>query len=246
MKTISLFVIISLNVALVNASGQSANLQGIQQKIEQAFYASFAEGNISKLSEIIDQLKQEGSPSATYWHAYAKYFESIYYLKTDNKGKSESAINEGVEILSKLKNKNSEDYALLVLMQNFSMQFITNMMKMGVVSGKISENVEKAIKADPNNLRAYYAAAANDFYTPEQYGGGTKAENYLLKAIALNNQPVDDASLPTWGKDQAYQMLVALYLKKGNMGLAKKYLEEAIQLYPNNYGLAELAKKVTE
>ncbi len=246
MKTFFLFVAISLNWTLGNVCGQNDNLQNVQQKINQAFNMSFAEGNISKLTDIEDQLNQETSPLATYWLAYAKYYESIFYLKTGDKEKSETLINKGINILSKQKNKNSEDYALLVLMQNFSMQFITNMMKLGVVSGNIGENIEKAIKADANNLRAYYTAAANDFYTPEQYGGGTKAEGYLLKAIALNEQPVDNASLPTWGKDQAYQMLVALYLKKGNMGLAKKYLKEGTHLYPDSYGLKEMAKKISE
>ncbi len=237
MKATFLFVI-GLQVALSNVCGQ-----GMQQKIDQAFYASFAGGNTSELNEITSRLEKDGSSLATYWQAYAKYYESIFYLKKGDKGKSEAMINEGIEMLSKLKNKNSEDYALLAIMQNFSMQFTTNMMKMGVISGKISENVEKAIKTGPNNLRAYYAAAANDFYTPEQYGGGAKAEGYLLKAIALDEQSSGDDSLPTWGKDQAYQMLVTLYLKKGNSGLAKKYLDEGIQLYPDNYGLAELVKK---
>ncbi len=244
MKTIFLFVI-GLQVALSNVCGQS-DLQGMQQKIGQAFFASFTSGNTSELDEITTRLEKDSSLLATYWQAYAKYYESVFYLKKGDKGKSEAVINEGVEMLSKQKNKNSEDYALLVIMQNFSMQFITNMMELSVLSGKVNENIEKAIKTGPNNLRAYYTAAANDFHTPEQYGGGTKAEGYLLKAIALDEQTSDNDSLPTWGKEQAYQMLVVLLVKKGDTGLAKKYLDEGIKLYPNYYGWTEMVKKINE
>ena len=240
MKNIFLAVIVTLNVT----SSQVISLQGIQSKIEQAFYAAFSGGNSSELTIVAEQLKQDGSPLATYWYAYAKYYESVFYLKMGEKGKSEKVVNDGVEVLSKLKNKNSDDYALLVIMQNFSMQFADNVMKLGVISEQVGQNVEKAIKADANNLRAYYAAAASDFYTPEQYGGGKQTEGYLLKAITFSEQPVDDSSLPSWGKDQAYQMLVSLYLKKGNMALAKKYLEEAAQLYPRQNGWAELEKQI--
>lgn len=31
----------------------------------------------------------------------------------------------------------------------------------------------------------YYAQGSIDFYTPKEYGGGTKAESALLKAINL-------------------------------------------------------------
>jgi len=227
MRVIFLSVIVVLTGTFSSISGQSVHLQGIQSEIDKAFYASFASESALLLTEIANRLNQDSSSLVIYWRAYAKYYEAIFYLKTNQRDKSNTVLNEGIEALSKLENKKSEDYALLSLMQNLSMQFITDGMKLWKLSEEISGHIEKAIKLDSNNLRAYYVAASNDFYTPEQFGGGKKAEEYLLKAITLDTQPLNNAALPSWGKDQAYQMLINLYLKKENKELAKKYLEEA-------------------
>jgi len=232
MKKVFLSVIAGLMGIYGSVSSQTIHIQEIQSEINQAFYASFAAGNTSSLTDIANRLKPDNLPLSTYWWAYSKYYEAVFYLKTNYRAKSEATVQEGIEVLSKLKGKNSEDYALLALMQNFSMQFIANVMKLGVLSGKVDENIGKAIKLNSNNLRAYYVAASCDFYTPEEYGGGKKAEEYLLKAITLDAQPVKDAGLPSWGKDQAYQMLISLYLKKGDRKSAKKYSDEAKILFP--------------
>ena len=233
MKTIFFFIAVSLSGALNRVSSQTVPLQSIQEEIAKAFYASFADGNSTQLTVIADRLKPDSSSLALYWIAYAKYYESLFYLKTEHREKSAAAIHEGLEVLSKLKSKNSEDYALLALMHNLSMKFTTDGMKFWELTGIINQNIEMAIQLDSNNLRAYYVAASNDFYTPEQFGGGKKAEEYLLKAIMLDAQTNHDSALPSWGKDQSYQMLINVYLKNGNTASAKQYLKEAQTLFPD-------------
>ena len=114
MKSILLFITIS---SLTITSSRVIGLQGIRSKIDQAFYTSFAETNSKELTSIAGQLKQDGSPLAIYWYVYVKYYESIFCLQTKDAVKSEKAVNEGIEALSMLENKNSEDYALLVILQ---------------------------------------------------------------------------------------------------------------------------------
>ena len=232
MKRVFLIIVVGLLGIAPVIQSQTVNLQGIQDEIEQALYTSFATGNTSLLTDVANRLKQDDSPLTTYWWAYAKYYEAIFHLKINQRDKSESTVQEGVEALLKLKTKNSEEFALLAYMQSFSMQFITNFMDLGVLSEKVGGNIENAIRLDVNNLRAYLVAASIDLRTPEQYGGGKKAEQYLLKAVSLETQTVVDAASPSWGKEQVYRMLIELYLKKGNMDLAKKYIDEAQSLFP--------------
>ncbi len=242
MKTIlilSIFSWVSFSV-----SAHRDNLVDMQQRINQAFYASFAGYGDTAFAEIESELMASTDPIATYWYAYAKYYKAIYLLKMSDRTESESELNEGIESLEGKKGKSSEDYALLAMMQNFSVQFVTNAMKMGALAETASDNTATAIKLDPDNLRAYLAAAYGDFYKPAQYGGGQKAEKYLLTAIRLDDKSESGVSAPTWGKDSAYALLIRLYLKAGNKELARKYSDETSKLYPDNYELMELKNRI--
>jgi pentatricopeptide repeat protein len=97
------------------------------------------------------------------------------------------------------------------------------------------------LQKDSLNLRAYYVLGANDFYTPEQYGGGKKAEFYLKRAILLNNQTVSNPYLPSWGKNSAYEMLIRLYINHKQFDEARKYFQEARALFPDDYMINNLA-----
>ena len=109
---------------------------------------------------------------------------------------------------------------------------------------KIKKNVKKATQLDPDNLRAYYVHASNDYYTPEQYGGGKEAESLLKKAIALPEQKVKNNYLPSWGKEDAYILLTELYIKREKWTEAKTVYAEGIALYPESYMLNRLASKL--
>jgi tetratricopeptide (TPR) repeat protein len=201
---------------------------GSQQKIEQAFGAALRQHDLSEMDQVEKELTTD------YWMAYSQYFRAIYLLKTgDNEGSREK-VEAGIERLKSIKTKSSEDYALLSVMRSFSIQFVDNVMKQGMLSGQVRDEARKAIRLDDQNLRAYYALGSIDFYTPKEYGGVQEAEKLLLKAVSLEEQQAEGNDLPTWGKDFAYQMLVSLYLKNNDPAQAKRYWEEAHRLYPDN------------
>lgn len=141
-----------------------------------------------------------------------------------------------------MKSKNSEDYALLAMLQGFGIQF--KGMKAMFISSNIKKNVKQAIALDSTNPRAYYVYSSNDFYTPEKYGGGKEAEKYLLKVISLPSQKIKNEYLPSWGKEESFEMLVKLYIKKEKWDLAKKYFQMGIQEFPESYTINQLAPKL--
>jgi tetratricopeptide (TPR) repeat protein len=241
-----------VNIAYDNIATQYQQdplLANIQNKIMAAFVQDFmgqtpdTQALAGLDAQLVDLGKQKPSNLIQYWRAYNHYYQAICYIKKDNKAASEKAINQAIDLLDELRNKNSEDYALLSLAQGFSIQFKGGM-GAGITSAKAKTNGEKATSADPNNLRAYFVLGSNDFYTPKQYGGGKKAENYLLKAISLPEQATPNAYLPSWGKDQAYAMLIELYLQKGDKEKAKEHFKTASDLFPDNYQISQLAKKL--
>lgn len=243
---IMLFTSLSIEAtALVNLQlPPDSVLHRIQQKVEEAFVQAQINKDLSKLNQIQFLLKEKANDKwATYWLGYAYYYEAIYHLTLKNKDKSREVVDMAIDLLKEIKTKDSEDYALLAFLQSFSVQF-TSGMQAGVVSSNVQKNAKLAIKMDNQNLRAYYVYGAHDFYTPEEYGGGDEAEEYLKKAIALKDQYKNEEVLPTWGKNLAYEMLIRYYIKKGNTAAAKNYYEQAIALFPSDYQIKQLARKL--
>lgn len=232
MKTILLCITCSLCLQTATIGAQNS-----QQRIAEAFGKAFSEQRPTAFENIGKELPSD------YWKSYADYYQAIYFLKTGEKGKSRHTIEEGIKRLENLKEKNSEDYALLSVIRSFSIQFVENIMRQGIVSGKVKEEAQRAIAMDEENIRAYYALACIDFYTPKEYGGGIHTEKILLKAITLKEQHQEGTDLPTWGKDAAYQLLISFYLKEKEQAKAQKYWEEAGKLYPGNRMIENLKKE---
>jgi pentatricopeptide repeat protein len=221
-------------------------LVDIQNKIYNAFVKDRISQKNDALSELSIQLedlyKAKNQNLILYWRSYLQFYSSINYLaKGDNKS-AENEINEGIELMESIEKKNSEDYALLAMLQSFSIQF--NSTKAMYISADVKKNINSAIALDTTNLRAWYVFASNDFYTPEQYGGGKEAEKYLLKAIPLPEQKIKNDYLPSWGKEGSYEMLIKIYIKNGKWDLAKKYFQEGITAFPNSYVINQLASKL--
>lgn len=220
----------------------------IQHKINNAFVQSIMAKDDHPLknlrTELVEYGKNRKQPIITYWRAYLQFYYSIYYLKTKDKENAERQIEKGIDLLEEMKKKNAEDHALLAMLQSFSIQF--NTVKAMFISMDVKDNAHLAIAMDSTNLRGYYVSASNDFYTPEQFGGGKKAEELLLKAISLPAQKIKNPYLPSWGKEESYELLVKLYIKNEKWELAKKYYKEGMEEFPESFTINQLAPKLMD
>lgn len=226
---------------------QDSLLFQIQDNIYNTFVSSIATGNATPLTELrtdLDAYYEESSiPLVRYWQSYLLFYQSIFWLQTGDEKQAKAAINQAIDFLEEIEEKNSEDYALLAMIESFGIQFQPGF-KAPITSARVKKYAEKAMAIDPENLRAYYVLASNDYYTPEQYGGMQKAEELLKKALSLPEQAIANPFLPSWGRDQAYEMLIRFYLQKDQMVEAKAAYKEAIEAYPDNYMINSLASEL--
>jgi len=234
-KKILLFSFLVLFLNGLYGSGNDTLLYHIEDKVYNAFLASFKDNNPKQLMDMELKLKKMSNqnPMAGYWFAFSKYYESIYYLKMQDKKNSSKELDAGILMLEDIKNKNSEHYALIAFLQGFSIQYYGGM-SAAAIAIKAKQNAETALKLDSSNLRAWYVLASNDYHTPVAYGGGKKCESYLLKAISLNDQIVTNPYMPSWGKKDAFSLLLDYYLSKEAYINAKKYLAKAQAQYPDD------------
>ncbi|MGI6814495.1 hypothetical protein ACFX5L_09625 [Bacteroides sp. KG123] len=163
-------------------------------------------------------------------------------MKVGNRAESVKLIKEASFTLDSVADKTSEDYALLALMQSFSIQFVS-----GVEAGKLAlmvkRNAEKAVEMDSTNARGWYILGSHGYYTPAGLARESKVEYYLRKAISFASKS-EDACRPTWGKEYAYELLIRYYIQNGKKEEAKECLSAVEKENPDCYFIRGYKKKL--
>lgn len=217
-------------------------LLNIEDRIQEAQDLSFAHQS-DKIAPLLASL-EAGQPQEwlVYWQAYAAYQGAVYLMVSKNEKGADAYAKKGINYLSAKENLNSEEHALLGAILSLSITF--NPGETISLSSKARKNYKKALKANPDNLRAFLGIGRSDFYKPKQYGGGKEVESYLLKALAAPDQILTDAEAPTWGRDDAYYYLAAFYGREGRRDDAKLYCTKGLKEFPRHHLLSELLAKL--
>lgn len=234
--------ILSLLFLFSFCSLRAGQPESIQSEIETALNVCFTQQSATPLAEIREKLEKQDNPMSVYWQAYALFYEAIYYMKTGQRDLCKSSVDKAEDLLEKQQKKTSEDYALLAYIQSFVIQFAQGR-EAGQAAATATTNAEKATRLDSTNVRGWYVLASMDYYTPAAYGGGQKATNYLQKAVSLPDPTVRNPWLPAWGKDDAYGMLIGLYLQQGKKEEARVYYEALRKRSPESYLVWQYAEK---
>lgn len=220
---------------------------------EQQVLSAFVQAKMKQSPDEIQALgkqylniyKTKKNKLAAYWYAYTCYYECIYHMGMEDNAAAKKTLKSGIATLSSLSDKNSEDYALLASMQSISIPLYASFQAI-FISGRVKNNGEKALAMDPSNLRALLVLGSSDYYTPTQYGGGKKVEDYLLKAIKLPAQKIENPYLPAWGKNTAYEILIRYYLREDRKADAKAMFKAAKKTFPDDYQINSLAEKLID
>lgn len=244
MKTImNLLVLVCMTFSIFAQGDKTSLLVNLQEKIDSCFVVSYKEKDVTPLLEVeksIDGIKMNNY-LPQYWGAYLKLNLSIMYSKIGDDVKGEESINEAINMLNAIENKDAEVFALFAYSQCLSIQYVRGM-QAGMISQSAGQNVKNARKIDENNIRAWYVSGVLDFYTPKSFGGQKECEQFFKKAISLEEKNTDNPYLPTWGKEDSYIMLINYLLVNERKNEAEQYYKEAISAFPSSSSLQELGK----
>ena len=224
--TLLLFSLLISSIAF----GQLNPLEG---RIDAALRQSFATQQ-NLLEPVIKELKT--GDADTYWTAYAQFYSSVYYLQTGQKDKAAEMAAGAIGLLESIQDKTSEDHALLGYLLGYSIAFEPAAAVR--LSGKAAKEYKAALEKNGENLRAWMGMGESDFFKPAAYGGGQKVEEYMLKALSLPEQTVENG--PSWGKNTAYVTLATFYQREGQTDKAKMYCMQGLSKYPNDPRLNQL------
>ena len=156
---------------------------------------------IGKFKRISALFTQEWKPN--YYVALNEVLLSFMLKDSDQRDALLEDAQVYLDKAKELSKKNSE----IITLQGFIYQatISVNPMLRGFLYGTKSEKaLEKALKLDKNNPRAYYLMAMNLMHTPSFFGGSkTKAlENFKIAREKFSTLEKKEAFSPNWGADK--------------------------------------------
>lgn len=196
--------------------------------------------NFEKALNYLDTLKKVPPIYLDFWKAYVYYRYALHYITKKNKGEDfdtenfDDKIEKSVHYLEKHLNSNNADiYALLSYVTSISTQSAV-FFKVPSISSRAEEFVEKALKIDPNNQRAYSAYVTHNSYVPKMFGGMSKVESYGFKGLSMKEKDMNNLYSPSWGKGDIIFALIRYYKSKENEKMIKR-MEKLYDIYFSYY-----------
>ena len=224
-------------------------LAGMQQRVQQAFASDMRSGKAEALPALLQLFAAErptGNRSLeqlhTYWQAYLRFFQTLYYSQHQQHERAAEAVGEGIKLLESYGHKGSEEYALLARLEGLATSYAGS--KTPQLAMSMAEHAAQAIALDPQNPRAYVVAGVNNYFTPVAFGGKTKVKEYLTKALELPAQQTPSDYLPSWGRDEAYEYLIRLCLDTGARDEAAALCSKALGEFPASPMLQQLKGRI--
>lgn len=204
-----LLIIVSVFFATM-AIGQTKYEAGMVRGLEQLKEAKTAE-DMSATSAFFERIgdaeKDKWLPY--YYAAYANYLTGWMNPKAD-KDKVGEKSKELITKAEVLEPENSELYCMKQMVAILQMT-VDPMSRWQSFGAEASADIEKAIKADPNNPRIYYLNGQTLMNTPEAFGGGKAVAKKLFEKALELYKTFKPASTfhPDWGKEQTEKLLAA-------------------------------------
>lgn len=232
---ISILLLVSSNIQSLGSTIYDGK-ESVQVFIDNSLNLALKKKTVEPLANVERILTAKKGNVWDYWKSYLQMCKSVFYTSIKKDDKAKSNLDYGIRLIEKVQNKTTEDYALLGYMQS---QFIryTKGMESGILSAKSKRNASRSVELDAKNIRGWVVMGIIDFYTPKVYGGKEKCEYYLLKAVSLPAQLVENKYRPSWGKIEAYSLLLAYYKEKGEKAKVRQYYKMAIKEFPKEAAL---------
>lgn len=213
-RFLSLFILLILIMLTGNrqTNAQQAVSGLLLPKVEQ-----LNKGNLSKqtLQQLANELERIALAHPKDWHT--QYYAAYTYIELANhsaKKEIDNLCDRADEFLKKamlVRPDESENYVLKAYL--LSARINVNAMFRGASMGRESkEQLDLALRRNPNNPRAHYVRAMGIYYTPAAFGGGKKKAKAHLDAslTAYRQYPAVSILDPDWGR-QALEKLLATY-----------------------------------
>ena len=219
----------TLKTTLLTAVLLACNVNAGQTEIDQ-IEAAAAQLDVATLTQLQTELQG-------YDLALAKYRLSLSANLKDDSNTAKKAINEAMELLETLDEQTPEQVEIKALLaQVYGYKIALEPMK-GIYYGPKSQSMlAKAEAIDANNPRVLLVKGIGAINTPAMFGGSEKVA-FESFSDAINQFSKDTYSNYHWGHAEAHTWRGMMHMQRGDLELAKKDWQKALDIDPN-YGWA--------
>lgn len=186
---------------------------------------------------------------ADYYVGYSDFRLTIYYRIQNKRDLQLKYLEDGIEHLyAALDSKDdfAESHALLALLVGQKARMdLSQMASLGMeAQGEISE----ARELGKENPRVAMISGVMYFLTPEQFGGNKiRAVEEIKRSLSLFKTALsDDERFPDWGRNDALVWLSRMYMETGEFELARRSLEEVLEVNPQNIFAQRVKQQLME
>ncbi len=171
-----------------------------------------------------------------YYIAYGYYKLGIYYFAKENIKKAKESFGEAFLNINNCVSENDSFAEGYIMKANIlKIKSAVEQFHSVELDNEVYEYFENAKKLDPDNPRIYYSIGILNYFQPQIYGGDIEvAKENFIKAIELYSTYKPKAkTYPDWGFDETYAWLGKIASDQGNINLAKKYYNKALDVNPD-------------
>jgi tetratricopeptide (TPR) repeat protein len=194
----------------------------------------------STLRELLDRSLEsfaqvDNSCERDYWRARASYLYGFVVQGEGRLKEAERRFTQGFELAENALScgEFSDGYRLLADTQAQLLMYNGMLYKMQY-GPTVREYAEKALELDPGNIKAKLNLALYFKNAPAIAGGSEKTAREILHEIerAVGLEPLDRFSVNVW--------LGISYAESKNASTARKYIDQAQEIFPGNTWLREI------
>lgn len=185
--------------------------------------------SLESISRVQDQCERD------YWQAQVFYLYGFVEQGADRSKEAENRFNRGFELAESSLScgEFSDGYRLLADTQAQLLMYNGMLYKMQY-GPAVREYAEKALELDPGNIKAKLNLALFYKNAPAIAGGSEKTAREILHEVeqAGGLEPLDEFSVNVW--------LGISYAEGKNTSTARRYIDQAQEIFPGNTWLQEI------
>jgi tetratricopeptide (TPR) repeat protein len=234
-------VLLGLFVMISAAALSAEDLQNGKVLLERATVGLFNESlSRSELRGLLDRSLEtfsrlEDQCERDYWQAQVFYLYGFVEQGAGRSKEAERRFTRGFELAEKSMSRGefSDGYRLLADTQAQLLMYNGMLYKMQY-GPTVREYAEKALELDPGNIKAKLNLALYYKNAPAIAGGSEKTAREILHEVerAKGLEPLDEFSVNVW--------LGISYAEGKNATVARRYIDQAQEIFPGNTWLREI------
>lgn len=240
MEKIVIYILINL-IAVTNISFLAAQNDSSHLNRRKASYDAFITGKMENWVPIIQEVEGIESPTKDETIELLRYYYgySAYLIGMKNKKGAKVYVNKGDKLIKQLLKEEPNNATIMAFKGSFTgLKVVLNKIRIITLGPESIRCINRAYKADPEDIQAITDKANLLYFTPGLFGGDKK-ESFVFFEKAINKIETEQNTEHSWFYLALLSLLAEHYEKEGYHDKALATQQKVLSIEPNLQWLKE-------